>query len=712
MRALWQKGAAPTGSRSAFELREDGTLGTTFAKRHLNYSEVTRDGEKSEAVTGAPFLCTWPSAEMYLLDRKLPRQRRGLRFAEGAGAEFTAFIGNGVYVGDRFMAGVVSDTSGLFGPAKVAPILVRLPGTSPINEAPTYLDATPEERKKMSVLLPSVALSEFYGAYVVPLGWKDEVSRYTFALVSYSSIEVNPGSFLLRRSYFRPRVWIGNTGQMTLDECTNGLGLDWSWDTDGTGLTDAILTGPVSCTGPGRLEFAVMKPESNSFTVEQTTHGSCSYGYLYNFTSDLEVILDTIPSHLPPQNRVLSPTPMFPGYTSVPITSPYYLPPSSPLYLAGGVTTVPLLWTTDFTAVPRRESLYIARSTDFGQTWSLIPDSSLASTSTEFDPSFWGTTGPVPDYVSAGIYGVDRFVDRGFLNTREVTYAGEDEFTYPTGFDTSETYHFSNYSQRLVRGSYEPFPPTPTSTGNRGPVGRCSYEAFTMINAGSVTFMIVPEFVDIFDKAPIVVSRPDMGDTLNLLPVDEIRYSQTTAPSRARRFTLRLLRRMGLGSFVRLAWPGDALLGEETPSHLVADALPIGSGLPFANVSASWAGLGEGRAALLLVRRNAAPPYSSRSSECLVIGTVDGGETWATIEVGSADEFRQWCVVGADGIEKHPTIVFSANDGSMRQLMRVSADFSKVTPYGREYPVGRGGLVNFKRYVHPAFPGIYDEPPP
>ena len=691
MRGLWRNDLA-ISNHLGLELREDGQLGSFFAKRFLDLGAVTREGPPPvDPVVGTPFLCTWPAAEMFVLDRKLPRQRRSLRFAAGVGAEFTSFIGNGVFIGDGFVAGIVSSAATIFAPAKIAPILVRVPSTPHIVEASTYLNADGPERKRMSVLLPAVDLAQLTSVYVVPLGWQDETARYAFALVSYEQASASAGTGSvgfdapITRSFFKPRVWIGNTGQMTLTERPEGLGLDWAWGVRGTSQT--IRTGPVTCTGPGRLEFVLVKPESNEYTVASTPHGTVHWIYNFNRLGLPSVVTGGLPID-----------------STIPASSP-----ASGTFLFGGEIDVDLLYETEHSAVERRGSVFIARSSDFGQTWQLFEEPGLASTSTEFPATAWGSAGPTPDLpvVPSGTLDMSRF-----LEVRNVYLFA----SMPVDDGLGHITIVESYAQELVLGPFTSIPTPPPSTGNRGPVYRPEYEAFSMVNAGSMTFMVVAEYLDSIEKPSIAAAQSDFGDSLNYTTLNRpelIRTRMGLVPQSAQRYTLRLFRRIGLNPFVRIPWPGDALIGETHPGAAAADAVQsFGDLLPPSRISAAWAGLGEGRAALLVVQRNAAFPYTTAASRATVIGTTDGGLTWASLEVESADEFRQWCVVGADGIEKHPTIVYCTNNGSTRQLMRVSADFAKSTPYGKEYPAGRGGLVNFKRYVHPAFPGDYDQPTP
>lgn len=697
--------------RAAFELREDGRLGTTLAKKFLNLSAVTRSAPpKDEPVIGSPFLCTWIDNTVYLLDRVLPKQQRSFGFAEGVGTELAAFVGNGVFVGDNYVVGIGSTSDSPVGAAKLAPILMRVPGTPKIVDTAMYAAATPAERKRMSVLLPTVEVADFRGCYVVPLGWKNQDERYAFALVA-STTEVrteDPFAFApLVRTITKPKIWIGHTGTMALTELHDDLGLDWSWGLAGTNTNDTIITGPVTCTGRGRLEFLMLKPESNTYSVTQTTHGVADFGYMYGTTPLIETMYDVaIPAGFPARNYVLSPTPTFPGYDGPGVV--YDLPPGESTFLAGGNINVPLKYASNYTAVPRRASVWLARSNDFGVSWSLKNEPSIESTSIELPVTGWGSTGPTPDFPAVGIVGTVALLAGKFGHMRVVEYAGAGTLEYPTEHGT-ETFNFSNYSQRLARGSYTPLPPAPPSTGNRGPVHRGFYESFLLVNAGSTTFAVVPEYLDAPLGEPGLAAVRDLNDTLN--SEAEPRAQNTMVQLPQPRYTLRMFRRMGDSDFVRTPWPGDAMAGVSMPSHLVADTISNAYAQdPVRRCAAGWLSLGEGRAAFLLVQRDASSPYTNTSSTAVAIGTVDGGNNWMTIELGSADEFRQWGVIGADSIEKHPTILFSRKAGAVRQLMRISADFTKVTAYGKEYPAGRGGLVNFRKHVHPAFPTEYDEP--
>jgi hypothetical protein len=100
----------------------------------------------------------------------------------------------------------------------------------------------------------------------------------------------------------------------------------------------------------------------------------------------------------------------------------------------------------------------------------------------------------------------------------------------------------------------------------------------------------------------------------------------------------------------------------------------------------------------------------------MAIATADGGDTWTTLELTDTAGMWQFCLLVAEK-GAPASILYSAwardKDGALtgkRQLMHLAPDLSTVTKYGAPYTSARGGLINFQKYVHPGFPGVYDGP--
>lgn len=231
------------------ELQADGNVSMVMSRTKAGgFKEVFRypTTKKPE-----PFLSTSPQPDPALLDP--PRGVVPKTFTGYPGTGRT----DGVYVGDGFV-GAVWATGDLNSPFFPMLMKARSPGTAVLSTEP---EATTRNFSvafaDAAITPPSFGLGGRYFTTLYALGWKNETERYVFAWYVRLSNEANP------------RIFIGNTGTMTLTECD--LGLDPS---------RFQLPSTFAVTAPGRLEAYVQTREDVDTVDELTTPGGSPYFFL------------------------------------------------------------------------------------------------------------------------------------------------------------------------------------------------------------------------------------------------------------------------------------------------------------------------------------------------------------------------------------------------------------------------------------------------
>lgn len=678
----------PTGLVVGEEIRDDGSLGKVTARSVNGFNEVHREGV--ETTVARAFLSTWQSDEVQLLDKNLPPTSQHLTAPEG----FPKFISSSVFVGDGFFVGVVASDDTPNAPATFAPLLCRLPRTYPAVSVASYLALDAAARRKSSVLLASTTIAKLRPLYVVPLGWQNEAKRYTFAVVTDEVVATADSS--PARQIVGPKIFIGNTGDFSLEPLPTGLGFDWSWNDAGT--TGDVTTSLVTCTGPGKLEFIVLKPESDSVTETVIFFGTAPTTFYYVGTPT------TPPATWPP--LVLGPlyTPLRPAY-------PPSFPPDTPSYISlPDTVTVRVAYRLP-TIVPRRSSFYVVSSSDFGATWTSSNEPGLEESTHEQLPYEAPLNGGVstdafpPEPISPPVFGM-------YFGVGRVDSTYHPETTIGFGDPWPTTWYNSVVTRFPTPVSY----PTGVPKSNRGLTVRPLAESFSLVGAGDTTFAMI---TGLDPDTPVNTTNTltrDFADALNNTTTTPITVAATLYPTLS---GLHMYRRTGAGAFERVPWPGDALATQFRSNYFPPDwteklnsnVLGIGRQPIY---STAWASTGEGRAVFILLRMPGPSPIVAEDVTALIIGTIDGGATWKTLTVDGTDNFRDFCVIEPDASDRHACILFSTKvpGTDKRQLMRVASDLSGITTYGPRYTATRGGLVNFRKFVHPGFPGSYDEPPP
>jgi hypothetical protein len=217
-----------------------------------------------------------------------------------------------------------------------------------------------------------------------------------------------------------------------------------------------------------------------------------------------------------------------------------------------------------------------------------------------------------------------------------------------------------------------------------------------------------------------------------------------------------LYKRSGSGAFVRQAWVTDdagyhsepfwATAGSNrgsglapfTPSELFYDARMILSPIPefpgFGQPGASdslkgifqqgWGSTGPGAMWVTFCGHQGSTP-SAPNNELIFIATPDGGTTWLQYTIPDTGIFAAYCTTAAklalaatDATPARPAelgqlayLTFPSG-ATAAQVWRFTRKFEATALYnkGKEVPENIS-LANFgQRYVHPGFPGAYDEP--
>lgn len=718
----------PTNTSYGTEVREDGTQGRVMSKSCGDHDAVYREGDP----VGDPFICTWQGEKVYILDKTMPPAKREFSL-DGTG--YTEFLGNSVFVGDGFMVGLVTTSSTLGQPATVAPLLMRMPHPGKVMTAAEFEAAEPAEKRKASILLPGIAIEHLALTYVIPMGWKSSAERFTFAVAT------TVATLLASDPTAVPHLWVGGTGGLIearndsgerafgpltpLSTPVVGLGVDWSRGVQGDPKGrwqrleyfahpylaasqynvhgwQSVMHSRLTCTGPGRLECVVVKSEPDNYTWMTTEGVSVPYRLLPR-----KYAWQAWPSGWPGPGGVTPEwSPDWPGNPSIAGCDPY---PAFRMSV-GFDLDIPS-WCKTRQYAPRSPTTFILASDDFGATWNLSEASELEVT---------GYEAPVePPVTGVDVYAPFRAAGGPAPNTEWF------EASMPHGYTHIEVqsvdtviqcgqipFVTTSYRRELRRPSESiPFP-AQTPRSNRGGVLRDPFESFTLVNAGASTFLVAPVRSRGPDEIRSSVSLGDWVDYLTgVLPQDSTHSYPTTEVVQTSKFEMGVFRRSGFGSFLRIPWPLDGVENEATNKLFTTEAKLAYN---FTTPAVSWASTGQGKAAFFFIRANffLAGPYAGMtptSESVLMVATVDDGETWVTQEITNADLFYQTCVIASEG--KGASIIYAmpAPEGKL-QLMRISPDFTKVSKYGPVYSPGRGGLVNFQRYVHPGFPGLYEEP--
>jgi hypothetical protein len=278
-----------------------------------------------------------------------------------------------------------------------------------------------------------------------------------------------------------------------------------------------------------------------------------------------------------------------------------------------------------------------------------------------------------------------------------------------------------------------PFPVAPNQD-NRGPCYTPLYVSTSLIGAGDTTF-ILRTALSSLTEYPFENKRG--YDYWSYLYGGHMPHESTyTSYTYSYKQNIRLYRRVGTGDFVRVAWPGDdatALIGALNGDGIAAGTptfLPAVSGSSYPElihsdsvnpwVTTAWPSTGEGKVVIALAQRSYFT-VSGRTMEngdppVILLATPDGGTTWITHLVLGSKNFREYCVVDDPkgnfvvfvGAPTDPVVAAAGK----RQLWKVSPDFTTIKKYGGPYTPTGPGLVNFRKYVHPGFPGTYDKPVP
>lgn len=654
----------PVGTSFGQELRDNGSLGDVTAKKVLGFSSTHRSHE-DPTPEGFPFLSSWQASSVFLLDEKLPYQKRVFNIANAVGLEV---IGNCHFLGDGFSVGTARTATASFpdttfgGPdivmsQHIEVLLMRLPRPGAAVPAEDYLKASATERKKLSVRIPLESFAEHLAeVYTIPLGWKNETARYAFAVV----VRMDNNPFLGSL----PRMWVGDTGTMTMVETSLPLPADWDWyDTRADALVWASYKSQVFCTAPGQLEMVLSRSDRRRLL---------SYSVL--------------------------------AWMTYPTT--YWLAPNPSTFLHSVGTAYILIGAAE----DLRNDVFILRSIDFGATWTIEHAEAFQN----------GRLTMWPDRHAFGIgpSGVIHFERYArYVPLRQSFY----DAAYPTYVEVTDPAVDPYIAYPAGRWWWDQTQATviPVYGVSRGQERAAPGQLATLVGAGTVTFALVPGYT------PIEAAPASAAGTFGYSPA---------SPSTV----FRMYRRVGAGAFEQISWPGEAfsLTGwgpfEVNPPGPIQPIAWIGSiheqwrppddrANPYTN---AWASTGEGRAAFFFASgfTFAGGATMDNNMPITMIATADGGATWVTRTILNSLNFRESCVLAAD--ERGPvakrrgaTILYVEIDTTpgptfgQRQLMRISEDFTTTAKYGRPYPVPpRAGIINFQRYVHPGFPGVYDGP--
>lgn len=765
----------PTNTSYGTEVREDGTQGRVMSKSCGDHDAVYREGDP----VGDPFICTWQGEKVYILDKAMPPAKREFNLTDTG---YANFLSNSVFVGDGFMAGLVTTASDTAvknnDPATIAVLLMRVPRPGKAMTVAEFEAAEDADKNKASIVLPGITLTRLREVYVVPMGWKDKVNRFMFAVVATASISTGESSMaqpsLPTVSTYAeaPLIWVFSTGPFVSAPREEGDGPSFgvygpvampappSIDFGMTGvldeklqaalgvspkLTDSASFGDpfgrvsavcseITSTGRGRLEFIVYKPESNS--NHDVPGGDAGQ-------HPLMVLWGGAPSALSPfpggwaaaPTIVQSYVPTFPGF------GPnwygpglWYYAPTEAVPTALATTTTVTVEVTQAEYVPRSASMFLATTEDFGATWTLTHQPGLEASSYA---SAWGkgaTSHAInyEDYFPG--YSIPDSPESGWWTSRKALLYGvetvkrTDVHAYIYGTTGSEIFwDYSVYSSTIKRtDDIIPWPAT-SANSNRGLVVRNSGLSAHIVAAGNTTFLATvgtePQGT-VYGPTRYAYdfigtqTNPDTG----AYQAEDHPYTVTgellSAPS-----IMQVYRRTGGGGFTRIAWPLDnaatlrSYVRDARAREARSVAMETSEGYRQASERAaqphtgSWASTGEGAAAFFVTPE---PTYTHGSADplpnsVLMVATRDGGENWTVLELPTADLFYQTCVIRDDG--KGASILYAVPAPKDKlQLMRISADFTKVSKYGPPYTPGRRGLVNFQKYIHPGFPGLYEEP--
>lgn len=734
------------------EVNSDGSLGTVLAKHCLEYNATYRSGGGG---TGLPFLSTWQAPQVSIVDATLPFSARNFTVDSIAGT-YPFFISNSVFVGDGFMLGAMATSNTQAAPTTVAPVLMRLPSAATAETAATFLAADPVSQKKMSVLLQTFNITALNEVYVIATGWMDATRRYGFAVVSTEQIVLSSAYGV---SIAAPRLFVGNTGTMTMVEVPLGLGMDWTydWNTQGNatitsnpGANYLAKAGRVTCTAPGRLEMIVFKPESDKVTTHLSAGAGAgvafpvTYGYL-GMLLDTTAVAGFILAAPPGWggNWESSTSGLFPGFNyHYDTTLMTFVWQDQPWIAQSNPRNAnhTLYATTSYLEYPsRRDSFFLAQSTDFGLTWTLTAAPTFAAGTYQSVPQIGGYLGGTGAndfttfFPSGTAYAIPVWAPYSTIQTRSQVITQ----TYDYG---TLIYYDNQFIPYFVYPTNTIAYPDGLGYSNRGPLLRPLRDSFQLIGAGATTFALV---TGIAQGASGVTSYTADGDFFDLL-MSNVDYSSgspkarlTTRPLHPTQAPTNFTAGFGApqmyvrtnGSFIPISWPGDTLfLGTADDNTLVPSAAPHEQfqerrpSYPPLPVDLCWCSTGEGCAAFFMVQLKYTPAVdsahvgtiddSATNNTVTVVATLDGGAHWATLVLSDVNNMRSFCLIRPELGDKGVCIVYAANTANpnLQQLMRISSDFTKVTKYGAPFPPQRGGLVNFQKYVHPGFPGVYDEP--
>ena len=708
---------APVSTTYSTEFREDGTLGTVMTKSSFGFHDVYRYGNDTRGYI--PFLCSWISRHLFLLDWRQPPIDKKVLGSPNARPSTTLGTGGCAYIGGGMIAGI------FLIPGQ--PTVVRVssadrPGRV-VSQA-EWREASPAQRRSLAVELPITSVPNIFGepsaapgAYIQPLGWDAEDGGYSFAVAVTDSV-------------YTPYIEFVSMGSLTVRR-------EWAFShaVDLTGYK----TSNWACTAPGKVEILLLNDDSPTYTYERRSAFSVSGVWYYS--GDF-VFAPPDPGQSPPAGWPAA----GPYQKEFVYVDPFY-DAANPTYISLGNTCTFYFTYTFRTASAQAALAGVLSSPDFGRSWSttlhpelnvLFDDRRSIGAVSEFDvstvadgTSIWPTPPvptdaiPVTEQTQSTLTLVHETLNAGMAQESEFYQM---ELLSPV-LESVDLYVELDNNYEFVAAWEDadrvPFPQTPSNLPWR------------LLPAGETLFAVVWAAQDPVERGAEPLTFP-MDRRIRTSGLAEGTASevveQTTVPLMVTPYEMRMYRRVGgSGGFSNVPWPGDT------------------AALSLQNTwEVNWTSAGDGCLAVFCIDNGATAttyddgdiaespnPYTLERN-LFVAATIDGGESWITRRIHRAGTARQVCLIEPDkpqattdpalGIfgpeeELLADILFVAVLDGRYQMYRMSADLSKLSRYGRPYNRAdevfgrlapgdelRPGLINFRKYVHPAYPGQYDGP--
>lgn len=671
---LWD-GASPVGealvraqhraggdanSSYGVEVHDNGMLGTVRTKTCGNSNDVYRS---PDTPTGEPFLGSWPEPKSSLMDRVLPHSVVAINMGN--------LIGNGCYIGGGHVACAEYTRDPTTADPIINVLLVARPQPNQVVTLARYREVAPAARSKFSVRLgvltanvakPSGSTHVQFAA----LGWDGRA--YVFAVL-VCDYETGPPT---------PFVYVCNTVDLEL--------VRTSFAAPSASDTDFQVASRMYSPSPGRLEIIYSRPSRiETVSTEERFLITLPFAWTWGVR----------PDYAPP---LVPPSGWGPGDWER-----WTVPDVGSAVDKGRVESITYTYT--HTTNRARATVAIAASADFGATWTFSDDLELSGR--QADSPAVRPAGATPgrsvaipsdpySTLALSVGGtIEKIITRYTLMSIEYTQTDyRPTATDPTPLPDVEasTFGIAYVSQRLNH------------------LVRRGSAIGAIVGAGESTFLAFPRYHShaAFTYGPGAFSVVQAIQNNGLVVGLPYQVTNGTGP----RFSLQMFRRTGAGGYSRVAWPLDEF-PTTLPQNVSSEPVfpnqtryvtleQLSSDGNASNRSWACASAGEG-CALFCV---------TAGDGVLAVATTDNGASWTTLAIADSDMMDGLCVLEPEGRETVASYLYASKDPTTgkHQLMKLTADLSKRTPYGGKLAKEGRGLTNFRKYIQPGFPGLYDGP--